>query len=80
MTNKVYLVMRLCRTVVDDEIVNQLRFHDAKLSISKVVNHKTKKNVDRLRKTQGINLKRKRFARKSDVTRRLESRATALAI
>jgi hypothetical protein len=79
-SDRVYIIMRLCRTVVDKEIVSQLRFHNTQLRISKVVNSRVKKNIDKLRKTEGINLKRRRYVRKAEVAKRLNSRANVLNI
>lgn len=78
--NRVYLVMRLCRTMVDSEIITQLRFYDTQLKLSKIVNDQTKKNLDRLRKTERVNLKYKRYAKKSDVKKKLEKLALKISI
>jgi hypothetical protein len=73
---KVFLMMRLCRTVVSNEIIDQIRYHDAKVMISKIINYKTTKSINKLRYGDRVNLQKKRYVKKADVMEKLEKHLT----
>jgi hypothetical protein len=68
--NHVSLVMRFCRSVIPDEITSQLKYHDTQIAISKVINYKNTKYINKLKYGGNINLKNK-YVNKSDIISKL---------
>lgn len=66
------LVMRLCRTIVDGDIIDQLKKHETKISVSKTINYRKTKNVNSLRYGDTVRIK-KNYVNKSQVSQDMET-------
>lgn len=66
------LVMRLCRTIVDGDIIDQLKKHETKISVSKTINYRKTKNVNSLRYGDTVRIK-KNYVKKSQVSQDMET-------
>ncbi len=70
--HNIRLSMRLCRTMVDSDVIEQLRFHDAKVGVSEVINRSIAEKIDKIKKrNRGIDLRKKKYVRKKDVANKL---------
>lgn len=58
-STKVYLVMMYCRSVVTDEIIDQVKYRSAKLQIAEIVNKDAQKSIKKLKYAGYVDLNRR---------------------